>query len=121
MWIATAFGCAGAGPKIDGKIGLVDPGRVLNDSNAGKKAKGSLTGCCKNRQALIAIEEKELRRMDEECIKQGSVLSPAANNARQQVFRRPTAEYQQKAAQLNREAQERQKDVLEAFRDKVEA
>jgi outer membrane protein len=30
-------------------------------------------------------------------------------------------EYQQKAAELNREVQEKQKDVLEAFRDKVEA
>lgn len=121
MWLATAFGCAGAGPKIDGKIGLVDPGRVLNDSNAGKKAKESLTAFSKNRQALIEIEEKELRRMEEDFVKQASVLSPAAKNEREQVFRRRMAEYQQKAAELNREVQEKQKDVLEAFRDKVEA
>jgi outer membrane protein len=120
-WVALAAGCAGGGAKIEGTIGLVDPARVLNDSNAGKKAKDSLTAFSKNRQALIEIEEKELRRMEEDFIKQASVLSPAAKNEREQVFRRRMAEYQQKAGELNREVQEKQKDVLEAFRDKVEA
>jgi outer membrane protein len=120
-WGALAAGCAGGGAKIEGTIGLVDPARVLNDSNAGKKAKDSLTAFSKNRQALIEIEEKELRRMEEDFIKQASVLSPAAKNEREQVFRRRMAEYQQKAGELNREVQEKQKDVLEAFRDKVEA
>jgi outer membrane protein len=120
-WIAAAAGCAAAKEKIEGRIGLVDPARVLNDSNAGKKAKDSLTSFSKNRQALIEIEEKELRRMEEDFIKQASVLSPAAKNEREQVFRRRMAEYQQKAGELNREVQEKQKDVLEAFRDKVEA
>lgn len=119
-WMAAAGGCAGAA-KIEGKIGLMDPTRVLNDSNAGKKAKDSLTAFSKNRQALIEIEEKELRRMEEDFIKQASVLSPAAKSEREQVFRRRMAEYQQKAGELNREVQEKQKDVLEAFRDKVEA
>lgn len=119
-WMLVAGGCAG-GARIEGKIGLMDPTRVLNDSNAGKKAKDSLTAFSKNRQALIEMEEKELRRMEEDFIKQASVLSPAAKSEREQVFRRRMAEYQQKAGELNREVQEKQKDVLEAFRDKVEA
>ena len=119
-WMAAIAGCA-TGTKIEGKIGLMDPARVLNDSNAGKKAKESLAAFSKNRQALIEMEEKELRRMEEDFIKQASVLSPAAKNEREQVFRRRMAEYQQKAGELNREVQEKQKDVLEAFRDKVEA
>jgi outer membrane protein len=116
--VATA-GCSG--PKIEGKIGLVDPARLLNDSNAGKKAKESLSAFAKNRQTLIEMEEKELRRMEEDFIKQASVLSPAAKSEREQMFRRRMAEYQQKAGELNREVQEKQKDVLDAFRDKVEA
>ena len=89
-WMAAAGGCAG-GAKIEGKIGLMDPARVLNDSNAGKKAKDSLTAFSKNRQALIEMEEKELRRMEEDFIKQASVLSPAAKSEREQVFRRRMA------------------------------
>ena len=118
---AAAMGACASGAKIEGKIGLMDPSRVLSDSNAGKKAKDSLAAFSKNRQALIEMEEKELRRMEEDFVKQASVLSPAAKSEREQVFRRRMAEYQQKAGELNREVQEKQKDVLEAFRDKVEA
>lgn len=119
LMVVAIAGCSS--PKIEGKIGLVDPGRLLNDSNAGKKAKDSLAAFAKNRQTLIEMEEKELRRMEEDFIKQASVLSPAAKSEREQAFRRRMGEYQQKAGELNREVQEKQKDVLEAFRDKVEA
>ena len=39
---------------------------------------------------------------------------------REELFRRRMAEYQQKANELNREVQEKQKDVLDGFRDKLE-
>lgn len=118
LWMGATSGCAAT--KIEGKVGLVDPAKLLSDSNAGKKAKDSLTAFSKNRQALIEIEEKELRRMEEDFVKQASVLSAAAKNEREQQFRRRMAEYQQKAGELNREVQEKQKEVLDAFRDKIE-
>jgi outer membrane protein len=36
-------GCAAGGAKVEGKIGVVDPARVLNETSTGKKAKDSLT------------------------------------------------------------------------------
>ena len=47
------------------------------------------------------------------------MLSPTAKKEREEQFRRRVAEYQQKAGELNREVQEKQKDVLEGFREKV--
>lgn len=114
-----ASGCAAGGAKIEGKIGVVDPSRVLNDTNHGKKAKESLAAFSKNRQALIEMDEKELRRMEEDFGRQASVLSPTAKKEREDQFRRRVAEYQQKAGEMNREVQEKQKDVLEGFREKV--
>lgn len=58
--------------------------------------------------------------MEEDFVKQSSVLSPAAKREREEQFRRRMQEYQQKASELNREVQEKQKDVLEGFRDKME-
>ena len=113
-------GCAAGGAKVEGKIGVVDPARVLSETNAGKKAKDSLSAFSKNRQALIEMEEKELRRMEEDFGRQASVLSPTAKREREEQFRRRMAEYQQKAGEMNREVQEKQKDVLEGFREKVE-
>jgi outer membrane protein len=120
MAIFVVFGCAAGGAKVEGKIGVVDPSRVLIETNAGKKAKESLSAFSKNRQVLIEMDEKELRRMEEDFGRQASVLSAAAKKEREEQFRRRVAEYQQKAGELNREVQEKQKDVLEGFREKVE-
>jgi outer membrane protein len=102
------------------RVGVVDPQRVLNETEAGKKARESLNAFMKNRQALIELDEKELRRMEEDLVKQASVLSANAKKEREEQFRRRMAEYQQKANELNREVQEKQKEVLEGFREKVE-
>lgn len=103
------------------RIGVVDPQRILSETNVGKKAKEMLSSFAKNRQALIELEEKELRRMEEDFMKQGSVLSANAKREREEQFRRRMAEYQQKVTDLNREVQDKQKDVLDGFRDKIEA
>ena len=118
--VAIAAGCAAGGVKVEGTVGVVDPSRVLNETNVGKKAKDSLGTFSKNRQALLEMEEKELRRMEEDFGRQASVLSPTAKREREEQFRRRMADYQQKAAEMNREIQEKQKDVLEGFREKVE-
>ena len=119
MSLAVA-GCAAGGVKVEGTVGVVDPARLLSETTAGKKAKESLGAFSKNRQALIEIEEKELRRMEEDFGRQASVLSAPAKREREELFRRRMAEYQQKAGEMNREVQEKQKDVLEGFREKVE-
>ena len=116
----TLGGCAGPGAKIDGKIGVIDMQRLLIETNAGKKVRENLAEFAKNRQALMDLDEKELRRMEEDLVKQASVLSPAARREREEQFRRRVQEYQQKAAELNRELQEKQRVALEGFRDKVE-
>jgi outer membrane protein len=102
------------------RIGVVDPQRILNETNAGKRAKELLASFTKNRQALIELEEKELRRMEEDFMKQGSVLSANAKREREEQFRRRMTEYQQKVTDLNREVQDKQKTVLDGFRDKIE-
>jgi len=119
--LAAFAGCVGSGAKIEGKIGVIDAQRILDNTNAGKKAKDVLVSFSKNRQALMEFDEKELRRMEEDLVKQSGILSPAAKREREEQFRRRVQDYQQKAAELNREVQEKQKDVLDAFREKVEA
>jgi len=113
-------GCASTGAKVEGKVGVLDPARILAETNAGKKAKETLAAFSKNRQVLIELDEKELRRMEEDFVKQASVLSPAAKREREEVFRRRMQEYQQKVTELNREVQEKQKDVMDGFREKIE-
>ncbi len=111
---------AQAAPLNGVRIGVVDPQKVLEETEAGKRAKESLANFMKNRQSLIELEERELKRMEEDIIKQASILSATARRDREEQFRRRAIEFQQKANELNREIQEKQKEVLEAFREKVE-
>ncbi|MGH7235368.1 MAG: OmpH family outer membrane protein [Nitrospiraceae bacterium] len=114
-------GCAG-GSSAPGsvRLGVVDSQKVLTETDAGKKAMGSLNSFMKNRQSLIELEEKELKRMEDDLIKQASVLSANAKKDREEQLRRRAMEFQQKVNEMNREIQEKQKEVLEAFREKVE-
>lgn len=114
-------GCAGTpGAHSDVGIGVIDAQRILNETQAGQRAKESLSGFVKNRQELIQLEEKELKRMEESLIKQASVLSANARKEREEKFRLRMIQYQKKAAELNREVQEKQREVLEEFRGEVE-
>ena len=120
MALLAVYGCAAGGVKVEGKVGVVDSARVLNETTGGKRTKDSLSAFSKNRQTLIEMDEKELRRMEEDLGRQASVLSATAKKEREDQFRRRVAEYQQKAGEMNREIQEKQKDALEGFREKVE-
>lgn len=130
IWMAVgvallASNCAGnAGSQTTARsglaIGVVEPQRILNETDAGKKAMESLAAFAKSRQGLIEAEERELRRMEEDFMKQASVLSANAKKEREEQFRRRMMEYQQKANQMNREVQEKQKETLDGFRGRIE-
>ncbi|MDE3226539.1 MAG: OmpH family outer membrane protein [Nitrospirota bacterium] len=110
-------GTAGTVPSAT-KIGVVEFQKVFSDTTFGKKTLESLNAFIKNREALVDLEEKELKRLQEDFTKQASVLSEAAKREREEQFRRRATEFQQKAGELNREVQEKQKEVQENFRDK---
>lgn len=118
-------GCAGAAEsqptgRAGASIGVVEPQRVLSETDAGKKAMESLTAFAKTRQGLVESEVKELRRLEEDLIKQASVLSANAKKEREEQFRRRMMEYQQRAGQMEREIQEKQRETMDAFRTKIE-
>jgi len=122
MLVAWGSGCSTTSAPIEegGLIGVLDFQRVLDQTNAGKKVTESLNNFMKERQALVELDQRELRRLENEILAQGSVLSETARKQREETFRRRMGQYQQKVADLNKEVQEKQKDLLEAFRQSVE-
>lgn len=108
------------GPRPSINVGVVDLQRVLLETDAGKRARDVLNNFMKNRQAVIELEEKELKRMEEDLVKQASVLSAGGRKDREELLRRRVGEFQQRANEMNREVQDKQKEVLEGFREKAE-
>lgn len=112
-------GTAGTAPAAT-KIGVVEFQKVFSDTTLGKKTLDSLNSFIKNREALVELEEKDLKRLQEDFTKQASVLSENAKREREEQFRRRAAEFQQKTSELSREVQEKQKEVQDGFREKAE-
>jgi len=128
LWgvILLGGGCASSLPtkgkesSPTSSIGVVDTKWLLTESKLGKQVTESLNQFMKDRQALIELEQKELRGLESELLRQGSVLNPSAKQQREERFRRRMVEYQGKVANLNLEVQKKQVELFGEFRSSVD-
>jgi outer membrane protein len=111
---------AGTALAAEIKIGVIEPQKVLDSTKNGKKIKDSLQEYVKSRQKIIDLEEEELKKMEEDLVKQSAVLSADAKKEKEETFRKRMMEYQRKVGQLNQEVQNRKKEVLEDFNKSLE-
>jgi len=72
--------------SADIKIGWVDMQKAVNECNAGKEAKRTLSNEVEKVQRLIAEKQKELQEMKESLEKQGLMLTPEARASREKEF-----------------------------------
>ena len=100
-------------------IGVVDPQRILQETGKGQQLSDNLNTFMKDRQALVELEQKELRDLEDALRAQRTVLSQSARELKEEQFRQKMAAYQQKVADLNREVQEKQLELQGAFRREV--
>ena len=100
-------------------IGVVDPQRILQETVKGQRLSDNLNAFMKDRQALVELEQKELRNLEDALRAQMTVLSQSARQLKEEQFRQKMAAYQQKVADLNREVQEKQLELQAEFRREV--
>ncbi len=121
MFVLAMAGWGSVGYSVDGgKIGFVDAQKVLDSTKAGKKAKGTMEEYVKSRQKIIDLDEQEIKKIDEELTKQGSVLSSEAKKSKEEDLQRKIVQYQKRAQELNREIQEKKVEVLTEFNKSLE-
>jgi len=122
MILSLAWGCTSVGSQnpSDLPIGVVDPQRILQETVKGQRLSDTLNAFMKDRQALVELEQKELRKLEGELMAQSTVLSQEARQRKEEQFRQKMAEYQQKVADLNREVQEKQRELQNEFRRQVQ-
>ncbi len=119
-------GCMSSSPATPQKttpsisIGVVDTQWLLKESKLGKQVTDTLNAFMKDRQTLIELEQKELRDLESQLLRQGSVLSPTARQQREDQFRQRMGEYQQKVANMNQEVQGKQGQLFSEFRENVD-
>lgn len=101
-------------------IGVVDTQWLLKESKLGRQVNETLNQFMKDRQALLELEQQELRSLENELLRQGSVLSPSAKQQKEEQLRQRMLDYQQKAGNMSREFQSKQADLLDEFREQVD-
>jgi outer membrane protein len=121
VFVALAVTLLVAAPAwAEVKIGVVDPNKVLEGTKAGKKVKDALQEYIKARQKVIDMEEDDLKKAEEDLVKQGAVLSPEAKKDKEDKLRQKYGEYQRKVQQLNQEVQVKKNETFAEFTKNVE-
>lgn len=100
-------------------IGVVEPQRILQETVRGQQLSDTLNAFMKDRQALVELEQKELRNLEDELRAQMTILSQSARKLKEEHFRQKMQAYQQKVDELNREVQGKQIELQQEFRGEV--
>ncbi|MBI1820791.1 MAG: OmpH family outer membrane protein [Nitrospirae bacterium] len=102
------------------KVGYINAIKIFDSTKTGKKSKAILEDYIKSRQKIVDLEEDEIKKLEEELSRQGSVLSNDAKKEKEALFQKKLAQYQKKAMDLNKEIQEKKSEVLHEFNKNLE-
>lgn len=97
----------------DLKIGYVDLNKALNSSNAGKKAVKILEDMVRAKQKFIDQKGDEIKKLDEELVKQSAVLNPEALKEKRDEREKLMRDYQRMVKDSQQEIQKKQTDLME--------
>jgi len=92
----------------DIKIGWVDMQKAVNECNAGKEAKRTLSNEVEKVQRLIAEKQKELQEMKGSLEKQGLMLTPEARAAREKELQTKLRDFQRWGEDVQNELKQKQ-------------
>lgn len=108
----------------DVKIGYANLQKALNDCEAGKKAKDTLSEEAKKLEDELNVKQEELKKMKDEIDKKAKVWNAEKREAMEKDFKAKTQEFQKKYMQygedLNKRKQELEARIIEGLRETVE-
>ena len=108
------------GSSVPASIAVVDMQWLLSESKMGRHVTENLNQFRDDRQALMVLEQEELRNLENELVRLSGVLSPSARQQKEEQLRQSMVDYQQKVEDMNRELQTKRGDLLDEFRNHVD-
>ena len=109
--------CLSAAEPI--RVGCVSLQKVLNESEAGKKAKHDLESLIKSKQAIIDEKSKVIEKLRSELEKQASVLSPEARKSREEELEKLLREYQRIVQDSQTEVKKKEVELTNAIAKEI--
>ncbi len=97
------------------KFGAIDVQKVLNESEAGKKAKNDLEGLIKSKQVAIDEKGKTIEKLKTDLEKQVSVLSADARKSKEDELEKLIRDYQRLVQDSQAEIKKKEADLTESL------
>lgn len=97
------------------KIGILDLQKVLNECDAGKKAKTDLEALIKSKESSIEEKGKNIETLKSELKNQASVLSPEAKKNKEDELERLLRDYQRIVQDSQAEVKKKEGELTEAI------
>ncbi|MDI6889457.1 MAG: OmpH family outer membrane protein [Thermodesulfovibrionales bacterium] len=97
------------------KVGCVDFHKVLNESDAGKKAKSDLESLIKSKQSIIDEKGKAIEKLKSDLEKQVSVLSAEAKKSKEEELEKMLREYQRLVQDSQAEVKKKELELTDAI------
>ena len=97
------------------QIAFVDAQEVLDRTESGKRAKGTMEEYRDSRQRIIDLEESEIKRLQDNLARQSDVLSKEALREKEESLKGKFMAYQNKVSELTRELETKKRDILKEF------
>ncbi len=105
----------------NGKIGVVDLMKALNESEAGKKAKTELEEMIKAKQTVIDEKGKTIEKLKGDVEKQSSVLSADAKKSKEDELEKMVREYQRVVSDSQTEVKKRESELTNGILKEIRA
>lgn len=97
------------------KFGSIDVQKILNESEAGKKAKTDLESLIKSKQVSIDEKGKAIEKMKADIEKQASVLSADARKTKEDELEKLIREYQRLVQDSQAEVKKREAELTDGI------
>lgn len=102
------------------KVGVIQQRTIMEKTKAGKRALETLQEFQASRQRIIAADDEELKKLEDEIKGQESGLSEPAKREKQEQFRAKFENYQRRIQDFTREIQQKQKELTDEFQKKID-
>ena len=101
------------------KIAIVDIRRAIEESTEGKQSIGGLKAEAERKQKELLTKQDELKKLEEDFLKQQSVLQPAAAQKKREELQQKVMQLQEALQRAQQDIGQKEAKVLQPLQEKV--
>lgn len=117
--VAGAVMLPGAMAHAQQKIAIVDIRRAIEETNEGKASIGGLKAEADRKQKELLTKQDELKKLEEDFLKQQSVLQPAAAQKKREELQQKVMQLQEALQRAQQDIGQKEAKVLQPLQEKV--